>query len=274
MGAGLDELLGCRGGVVHVEREADRARHPPTDLDAIEGLGLLGVEQLEGCPTGVKDRPPAVRTHPRLDLGESEGVPIEGDRAVIVIDGQGDAELANVRHALDGTKRRPMRQTRGMTTSDVPGSAEALASWGAFAAAAPEVAAAGARHLDGSEGAALLATVRGAGAPPRIHPVTVGIKGGGLYVFLLDSAKRGDLAEDGRFALHAHQDPAAPDEFSVRGRARLVPAGEERAKVAEGWYFTVDDTYWLFELRLQSAILGVRGADEWPPRYTRWSASP
>ena len=71
----------------------------------------------------------------------------------------------------------------------------------------------------------------------------------------------------------AHQDQAAPDEFSVRGRARLVPPGELRERVSTGWFFEVDETYWLFELRLQSAILGERGADEWPPRYRRWTAS-
>jgi hypothetical protein len=147
----------------------------------------------------------------------------------------------------------------------------ALASWSAFAAAAPALAKAGASHLDRANGAALLATVRG-DAPPRIHPVTVGIVDGGLYVFLLDSAKRKDLTDDGRFALHAHQDVAAPDEFSIRGRARLIPAGELRDRVGSGWFFEVDDTYWLYELQLQSVILGERRADEWPPRYTRWSA--
>jgi hypothetical protein len=150
--------------------------------------------------------------------------------------------------------------------------ADSLASWADFATRAPDVAATGATLLDRSEGAALLATVR-ADAPPRIHPVTVGIVDGGLFVFLLDSAKRRDLVEDGRYALHAHQDMAAPDEFSVRGDARLIPAGELRDRVAAGWYFTVDDTYWLFELRIATAILGERTADEWPPRYTRWSAS-
>jgi hypothetical protein len=146
-----------------------------------------------------------------------------------------------------------------------------LASWADFATAAPDLAAKGAAHLDRAEGAALLATVR-ADAPPRIHPVTVGIVDDHLYVFLLESAKQRDLAEDGRFALHAHQDMAAPDEFSVRGRARIVPQGELRARVASGWYFGVDDTNVLFELLIQTAILGERAADEWPPRYTRWSA--
>ncbi len=157
-----------------------------------------------------------------------------------------------------------------MTTADAR---PALASWGEFAAASPDLAAAGARHLDRAEGAALLATVRGADAAPRIHPVTVGIVERGLYVFLLDSAKRADLETDGRYALHAHQDQAAPDEFSVRGRAWLIPSGDIRERVASGWFFEVDDTYWLFELRVQSAILGERGANEWPPRYRRWSAS-
>jgi hypothetical protein len=146
------------------------------------------------------------------------------------------------------------------------------AAWSDFAAAAPAIAAAGAQHLDRAEGAALLATVRGAESAPRIHPVTVGIVDGGLYVFLLDSAKRGDLTEDGRYAVHAHQDMAAPDEFSVRGEAQLVPEGALRDKVATGWFFEVDATYWLFELRIQTAILGERAADEWPPRYQRWSS--
>jgi hypothetical protein len=160
-------------------------------------------------------------------------------------------------------------QTARMTVDGRP----ALASWGDFAAAAPELASAGARHLDRAEGAALLATVRGAEAAPRIHPVTVGIVDGGLYVFLLDSAKRADLIEDGRYALHAHQDQAAPDEFSIRGRARLIEADDVRDRVASGWHFEVDDTYWLFELQVQTALLGQRRADEWPPRYTRWSAA-
>ena len=144
--------------------------------------------------------------------------------------------------------------------------------WSDFDAAAPAIAAAGARQLDRANGAALLATVRGAESAPRIHPVTVGIVDGRLYVFLLDSAKRTDLTEDGRYALHAHQDQEAPDEFSVRGRAELIPQGELRSGVAKDWFFGVDDTYWLFELRVQTAILGERGPDEWPPRYKRWSA--
>ncbi|MEO8274155.1 MAG: pyridoxamine 5'-phosphate oxidase family protein [Chloroflexota bacterium] len=151
---------------------------------------------------------------------------------------------------------------------------ERSATWADLAAAAPAIAAAarGVLYRRG-DGEGLLATVRG-DSPPRIHPVNVGVVDGGLYVFLLDSAKRRDLAEDGRYALHGHQDPAAPTEVSVRGRAGLVPAGKLRDRVAAGWFFEVDDSYWLFELRIDTAILGERAADEWPPRYTRWTASP
>lgn len=148
-----------------------------------------------------------------------------------------------------------------------------LATWADLETAAPRLAVAG-RDLLAKHGAAspLLATIRG-DAPPRIHPVTVAIAGDGLFVFLLDSAKRRDLVEDGRFALHCYQDPETPTEFSVRGRAKLVEPGPLRTRVAADWYFEADDSYWLFELRIVSAILGERGADEWPPRYTRWSAT-
>jgi len=265
--AGGDELLRRGIGVVDVEGEADHARHAPADLDPVQRLGLLLVEQLERGAAGVENQTAAVRPVPRRDLGEAQRVAVERDRAVEIVDGQCDPDLANV-HELDLTNRTGLRDTRAMTTDRFA----ATVSWGDFAAVEPDLAAAGARHLDRANGAALLATVR-AGAAPRLHPVTAGLVGDGLFVFLLDSSKRRDLAEDGRYALHAHQDQAAPDEFSVRGRARLVPAGALRGRVAAGWFFEVDDTYWLFELRVQAAILGERGPKEWPPRYTRWSAS-
>jgi len=149
-----------------------------------------------------------------------------------------------------------------------------VAAWSEFEADAPALAAEGRRLVYArGNGEALLVTVRGDDLP-RVHPVNVGVVHGGLYVFLLPSAKRTDLERDGRYALHTHQDPAAPDEFSVRGRAQLVPGGDRRSRVAQGWFFEVDDGYWLFELEVQTAILGRRTADEWPPRYTRWSAAP
>jgi hypothetical protein len=148
-----------------------------------------------------------------------------------------------------------------------------VAAWSEFEADAPALAAEGRRLVYArGNGEALLVTVRGDDLP-RVHPVNVGVVDGGLYVFLLPSAKRTDLERDGRYALHTHQDPAAPDEFSVRGRAAVVDETDIRARVADAWPFEVDDTYLLVELAVEQAILGLRGADEWPPRYRRWSAS-
>jgi hypothetical protein len=148
-----------------------------------------------------------------------------------------------------------------------------MASWAEFSVAAPDLADEGRRQLyRRGDGEAMLATVRD-GDPPRIHPVNVGIVGDRLYAFLLRSAKRLDLERDGRFALHSHQDPAEPNEFLVRGRADRVLDPDVRSAVAAGWFFTVDDSYHLFELSIETALIGVRGADEWPPRYTSWAAA-
>ena len=154
------------------------------------------------------------------------------------------------------------------------GAARVPVAWSAFEAAARDIAAEGRRLLRrGGADEGLLATVRG-DAPPRIHPVSVGIVDGRLLVFVLLSTKRTDLEVDGRFALHAHQDAAAPGEFSIRGRAVAVEEGAVRDGAARSWPFEVDGTYRLFELRLESAILGRRPtADDWPPRYSTWSST-
>lgn len=148
-----------------------------------------------------------------------------------------------------------------------------MVTWAAFEEEAPELAAEGRRLMySRGDGEALLATVRGGGLP-RIHPVNVGIIGEGLYTFILASPKGRDLQEDGRFALHTHQDPAAPNEFMVRGLARHIEPGSTRDAVAAEWYFNVDESYALYELSIETALLGVRnGPDEWPPRYSSWKA--
>jgi hypothetical protein len=148
-----------------------------------------------------------------------------------------------------------------------------MVTWAQFEDNAPELAAEGRRLLYArGDGEALLVTVRG-DELPRVHPVNVGVVDGRLSVFLLPSAKRTDLERDGRYALHTHQDPAAPDEFSIRGRAAAVGDHAIRARFANAWPFDVDDTYLLMELLVEQAILGLRGADEWPPRYRHWSAT-
>lgn len=146
-------------------------------------------------------------------------------------------------------------------------------NWAELETSAPELSATGRRLLEARGGEAMLSTVRG-DDPPRIHPVNVGIVDGWLYVFVIArSPKRTDLETDGRYALHTHVDPLAPDEFSVRGRATLVTDAAVRARVGSGWAFEVDDGYTLFELSAASALVGQRAADEWPPRYLSWRAT-
>jgi hypothetical protein len=144
-------------------------------------------------------------------------------------------------------------------------------SWSAFAAAEPEMAEKGRALLyQRGDGEGFLATVAANGTP-RIHPLNVGVVDGRLLVFVQDfSAKARDLAANPHYALHAHQDPAAPDEFLLRGEARLVTNADVRATAASSWFFTVSDGYPLYELLIEHALLGERRPDEWPPRYRSW----
>ena len=107
-----------------------------------------------------------------------------------------------------------------------------MTSWADLEAAAPDLAAAGRRLLTRSGiGEGLLATIR-PDEPPRIHPVYAEIVDGRLLTFVQPrSAKAKDLEADPRYALHLHVDPAAPDEFLVRGRARPI---DDPAVVARG----------------------------------------
>jgi pyridoxamine 5'-phosphate oxidase-like protein len=155
-----------------------------------------------------------------------------------------------------------------------PSSTSTTASWAAFAAADPDLAAAGRRLVEAEgHGSGLLATVR-EDVPPRISPVSVGVVDGRLLVFVIvGSAKDRDLLDDGRYALHAHQDPAKPDEFQVRGCAVELADAASRDAAASHWFFEVDDGYRLFELTVEHALLGERpDADAWPPTYRSWRA--
>jgi hypothetical protein len=149
---------------------------------------------------------------------------------------------------------------------------ECNVSWAEFAAAEPEIAARGRQLLyRRGDGQGLLATVAGDGLP-RVHPMNVGVVEDRLMVFVQDrSAKARDLALDGRYALHAHQDPNEPHEFLVRGRAHLIDDPTTRAAIAKDWFFKVSDDYPLYELLVEHAIFGERDTPrEWPPRYRSW----
>ena len=98
-----------------------------------------------------------------------------------------------------------------------------MQSWEAFARAQPDLAARGRELLyQRGDGEAFLTTVAANGTP-RIHPLNVGVRDGGLLVFVqAHSAKARDLESNQHYALHAHQDADHPHEFMVRGQARLV----------------------------------------------------
>jgi dipeptidyl aminopeptidase/acylaminoacyl peptidase len=145
-------------------------------------------------------------------------------------------------------------------------------SWAEFAANEPDMAARGRQLLyRRGDGEGLLASVAADGLP-RVHPINVGVVQDRLLVFVQNrSAKARDLARDGRFALHAHQDPDEPHEFLVRGRARRIDDPVMRSAIAKDWFFKVSDDYPLYELSVEHAIFGERNsADEWPPRYRSW----
>jgi hypothetical protein len=124
------------------------------------------------------------------------------------------------------------------------------------------------------DGEGFLVTVAGDGLP-RVHPINVGVASDRLLAFVQHrSAKARDLATDGRYALHAHQDPSKPHEFQVRGRAQLVEDENLRGQIAKDWFFSVSDDYPLYELSIDHAILGERGSpNDWPPRYRSWRAT-
>ena len=149
---------------------------------------------------------------------------------------------------------------------------EPASSWHAFDQAEPEMAEKGRALLyERGDGEGLLSTVAASGTP-RIHPLNVGVRDGRLLVFIQShSAKARDLESNPHYALHAHIDPAAPHEFMVRGQARLVTDAGVRRAAAADWFFTVSDTYLLYELLIEHALLGERdSADDWPPRYRSW----
>lgn len=149
-----------------------------------------------------------------------------------------------------------------------------MTTWTEFADISQDVA--GVAHdllTRSGTGEGWLATVR-EGEPPRIHPVNVGIVDGHLLVYVQEaSAKNTHLAADGRYALASHQDPAVPHELLIRGRAVIVDDPNLRSRAAEEWAFTPDETYVLYELMVESFLLGERESpDEWPPRYRSWKS--
>jgi hypothetical protein len=127
-----------------------------------------------------------------------------------------------------------------------------MATWADFETAEPELAAAGAA-LFRAFTVGYLATIRPDGSP-RIHPVTVTLHEGGLFVNAqAGSYKAADLERDGRFALHSFprawtDDSWDDEEFLVVGRVRLVEDVERRAAVRAVHTDAIAEDDRLFEL--------------------------
>jgi hypothetical protein len=146
-----------------------------------------------------------------------------------------------------------------------------MATWEEFAAAAPEMAAAGRRLIyQYGPGLAYLATVRPDGGP-RLHPVCPVVTAEGLWVFVVPSPKGSDLERDGRYALHALLPEEVEEEFYVTGRARRVDDPAARQRVAAAYHAPVPDDHALFALDVERVLhAAYRFRGDWPPVYTRW----
>ncbi len=146
-----------------------------------------------------------------------------------------------------------------------------MATWGQFAAAAPDVAEAG-RSLFYQHGVGLgfLATVRPDGGP-RLHPMCPVITGGALYAFIIPSPKRNDLLQDGRYAMHAFPAEKVDDEFYLTGRATPISDPKTRAAVVAAYHIPVPDDHVLFEFDIEWAMLATyKHRGDWPPAYRKW----
>jgi hypothetical protein len=135
-----------------------------------------------------------------------------------------------------------------------------MVTWGAFAAAAPDLAETGRALLfQFKVGLAFLATVRKDGGP-RLHPVCPVLSGDRLFVLIHSaSPKRRDLSRDGRYALQSFPQPRpGSDELYVTGRAVLVEDPDTRAAILRDAKHMADPSETAFELLIDRVM------------HTRW----
>lgn len=149
-------------------------------------------------------------------------------------------------------------------------------SWSEFADQAPQMAAAGER-LFRAFTVGYLATLRDDGAP-RVHPISISLTDGGLYVFVIAGSRRADdLARDARYALHSFPHSPADagwddEEFEIEGRAEAVTDADLRAAVAAAHTDSAGDADLPFELRVGRAHWKSRPAGR--PFVRRWPDQP
>lgn len=153
-----------------------------------------------------------------------------------------------------------------------------MATWSEFHAAAPVLASA-IRDLVHQYGPGLgyLATVRSDGGP-RVHPVSPVITEEALYCFILDSPKRRDLENDGRYALHSFPPEEADDEAYLSGRARPVTDPDRVRDLARAVRAEERVDWRLFEFTVEVAMLARHPASRYArpdrPEYHIWRDPP
>lgn len=147
-----------------------------------------------------------------------------------------------------------------------------MASWQAFEAAAPTLAAEGRRlFYQYGVGLGFLGTVRNDGGP-RVHPICPIIAAGGLFAVLGPSPKCRDLVRDPRYALHSFPPEDVDDEFYVTGRATVITDLAIRATVAAAYHVPVHEEDILFALDIERCLHAkYRHRGDWPPTYTKWA---
>ena len=149
-------------------------------------------------------------------------------------------------------------------------------TWGEFAEAAPELAAA-AENLFEKCGVIFVGTIRRDGSP-RISPVEPYIVDRQLYLGMMwKSLKALDLLRDSRCTVHnAIRDRFASDgEFKLHGRASNVQDLEERSRFGDAVYKKIgwkpeEPNYHLFSIDIHSA--GLFTADGNKRLVKRWRA--
>ncbi|MEX0682343.1 MAG: pyridoxamine 5'-phosphate oxidase family protein [Dehalococcoidia bacterium] len=140
-----------------------------------------------------------------------------------------------------------------------------MVTWGDFAEAEPDMAKVLADSLAWIP-ITYLATVRKDGAP-RLHPICPIIGKGRIFVAVPEwSAKRYDLKNDRRYALHAL--PGKLDaEFYMTGRAKIIKDAPTRALVVKSAGHTVHTSDWLFEFGIEQVMTAYWEKQGQPDTY-------
>ena len=152
-----------------------------------------------------------------------------------------------------------------------------MVTWHEFAAAEPELAAAGRSLLfQFGVGLAFLATVRKDGAP-RLHPLCPVLSNDRLFVLITPtSPKRYDLLRDGRYALQTFPQPKpGSDEFYITGKAVRVDDPAARAGILRDVKHMANAAEIPFELWIDRVML-TRWEDVLTPQmhsvHRKWRA--